>query len=78
MIFIPPFQYSTEGEIKEPNIAAEASRGVLEAVTSYARGDMVGVLRSAVGLVKTATGGAHSRKAEQVTKRRREQVLRMS
>jgi metacaspase-1 len=63
-----PPQYSTDGKIKEPNLAAEAGRGVLEAVTSYARGDMGGVLRSAMGLVKTATGSAHSQKAEQVTK----------
>ena len=61
-------QYSTEGKIKEPNLVAEAGRGVLEAVTSYARGDMSGVLRSAMGLVKTATGGASSQKAEQVAK----------
>ena len=61
-------QYSTEGKIKEPNLVAEAGRGVLEAVTSYARGDMSGVLRSAMGLVKTATGGASSQRAEQVAK----------
>ena len=29
---------------------------------------MSGVLRSAMGLVKTATGGANSQKAEQVSK----------
>ena len=29
---------------------------------------MSGVLKSAIGLVKTATGGASSQKAEQVTK----------
>jgi hypothetical protein len=61
-------QYSTEGKIKEPNLAAEAGKDVLSAFTSYARGDMGGVLRSAMGLVKTATGGASSQKAEQVTK----------
>ena len=61
-------QYSTEGKIKEPNLAAEAGKGVLSAVSSYARGDMSGVLRSAMGLVKTATGGASSQKAEQVAK----------
>ena len=36
-----PYIYSTEGKIKEPNLAAEAGQGVLSAVTSYARGDMV-------------------------------------
>ena len=43
-------------KIKEPNLAAEASRDVLLAFTSYARGDRGGVLRSAMDLVKTATG----------------------
>lgn len=38
-----PYIYSTEGKIKEPNLAAEAGSGLLSAVTSYARGDMVRV-----------------------------------
>jgi hypothetical protein len=59
-------QYSTEGKIKEPNLAAEAGRDVMSAVSSYARGDMGGVLRSAMGLVKTASG--NNAKAEQITK----------
>lgn len=52
-----PYVYSTEGKVKEPNLAAEAGQGLLSAVTSYARGDMGGVFKSAMGLVKTATGG---------------------
>jgi len=63
-----PYVYSTEGKIKEPNLAADAGRDVMSAVTSYARGDMGGVLRSAMGLVKTATGGANAQKAEKVSK----------
>lgn len=55
-------QYSTEGKIKEPNLAAEAGQGLLSAVTSYARGDMGGVFKSAMGLVKTASG--NTQKAE--------------
>ncbi|KAG6879553.1 Ca(2+)-dependent cysteine protease [Termitomyces sp. T32_za158] len=51
-----PYIYSTEGKIKEPNLAAEAGQGLLSAVTSYARGDMGGVLKSAMGLMKTVTG----------------------
>ncbi|KNZ81863.1 Metacaspase-1 [Termitomyces sp. J132] len=51
-----PYIYSTEGKIKEPNLAAEAGQGLLSAVTSYARGDMSGVFQSAMGLVKTVTG----------------------
>ncbi|KAK0223350.1 metacaspase [Armillaria fumosa] len=51
-----PYIYSTEGKVKEPNIAAEAGQGLMSAVGSYARGDMGGVFKSAMGLVKTATG----------------------
>lgn len=51
-----PYIYSTEGKVKEPNLAAEAGQGLLGAVSSYARGDMSGVLSSAMGLFKTATG----------------------
>lgn len=57
-----PYTYSTEGKIKEPNLAAEAGQGLLSAVTSYARGDMGGVFKSAMGLVKTASG--NTQKAE--------------
>ncbi|KAJ3532748.1 hypothetical protein NM688_g7380 [Phlebia brevispora] len=51
-----PYIYSTEGKIKEPNLAAEAGQGLLSAVTSYARGDLGGVFSSMTGIVKTATG----------------------
>jgi hypothetical protein len=61
-----PYIYSTEGKVKEPNLAAEAGQGLLSAVTSYARGDMGGVFKSAMGLVKTATG--NTQKAEKISK----------
>ncbi|KAG6842334.1 Ca(2+)-dependent cysteine protease [Blastosporella zonata] len=61
-----PYIYSTEGKIKEPNLAAEAGQGLLSAVTSYARGDMSGVFQSAIGLVKTMAGGQE--KADKITK----------
>jgi len=53
-----PYVYSTEGKIKEPNLAAEAGQGLLSAVGAYTRGDMGGVFKSAMGLVKTASGNA--------------------
>lgn len=61
-----PYIYSTEGKVKEPNLAAEAGQGLLSAVSSYARGDMGGVFKSAMGLVKTATGS--SQKADKISK----------
>jgi hypothetical protein len=74
--FSPPFcsnnpyrQYSTEGKIKEPNLAAEAGMGLLSTVTSYARGDMGGVFKGVTGLFKTATGS--TQKADAYTKQTR-------
>lgn len=61
-----PYIYSTEGKIKEPNLAAEAGAGLLSAVSSYAKGDMGGVFKSAIGLVKTAAGS--SQKADKISK----------
>uniref|UniRef100_A0A8H7Y0F8 Peptidase C14 caspase domain-containing protein n=1 Tax=Psilocybe cubensis TaxID=181762 RepID=A0A8H7Y0F8_PSICU len=61
-----PYIYSTEGKVKEPNLAAEAGQGLLSAVSSYAKGDMGGVFKSAMGLVKTATG--NTQKADKITK----------
>ncbi|KAI0070425.1 hypothetical protein K474DRAFT_1670108 [Panus rudis PR-1116 ss-1] len=62
-----PYIYSTEGKIKEPNLAAEAGQGLLSAVTSYARGDMSGVMTSVTGLFKAATG--NTQKADKIAKR---------
>ncbi|XP_006459402.1 hypothetical protein AGABI2DRAFT_149555 [Agaricus bisporus var. bisporus H97] len=51
-----PYIYSTEGKIKEPNLAAEAGQGLLSVFSSYAKGDMGGVFKSAMGIVKVASG----------------------
>jgi hypothetical protein len=40
------------GYLKEPNLLREAAHGVLDARTSYARGDVNGVLKAGVALVK--------------------------
>ncbi|KAG5643021.1 Ca(2+)-dependent cysteine protease [Asterophora parasitica] len=61
-----PYIYSTEGNVKEPNLAAEAGQGLLSAVTSYARGDIGGMFSSAMGIVKTATG--QTTKAEKISR----------
>ena len=61
-------QYSTEGKIKEPNLALEAGQGLFGAVSSYSRGDMGGVLRSVSGFVKTATTGRSAQERSRQTK----------
>ncbi|KAK5125193.1 hypothetical protein LTR85_000869 [Meristemomyces frigidus] len=52
-----PYIYSTQGVLKEPNLAKEAGQGLLSIVSSYARGDLGGVASSAMGFFKKATGG---------------------
>ena len=52
-----PYIYSTQGVLKEPNLAKEAGQGLLSIVSSYARGDLGGIASSAMGLFKKATSG---------------------
>jgi len=52
-----PYMYSTEGQIKEPNLLMEAGQGLLGAASSYARGDIGGVVQSVAGFVRGATAG---------------------
>ena len=52
-----PYIYSTQGVLKEPNLAKEAGQGLLGIVSSYARGDLGGVASTALGLFKKATTG---------------------
>ncbi|KAB8664807.1 hypothetical protein FH972_026234 [Carpinus fangiana] len=52
-----PYLYSTQGVLKEPNLAKEAGQGLLGIVSSYARGDLGGMASTAMGLFKKATTG---------------------
>ncbi|KAI9450165.1 peptidase C14, caspase domain-containing protein [Lactarius psammicola] len=63
-----PYLYSTEGKLKEPNLALEAGQGLLSAVSSYARGDMGGVFKSVTGVVKSATTGKGAGKRARQTR----------
>ncbi|KAI0270327.1 caspase domain-containing protein [Russula aff. rugulosa BPL654] len=65
---LTPSQYSTEGKIKEPNLALEAGQGLLSAASSYARGDMGGVLQTVTGFVRTATTGRSAQAKARATK----------
>jgi hypothetical protein len=72
-----PSQYSTEGKIKEPNLALEASQGLFSAASSYARGDMGGVLQSVSGFVRAATTGRSAHAKSLATKTSPADVVRM-
>ncbi|KAI0091227.1 caspase domain-containing protein [Irpex rosettiformis] len=74
-----PYIYSTEGKVKEPNLAAEAGQGLLSAVTSYARGDMGSVFSSVSGIIKSASGGgARADKKARATKTSAADVISFS
>jgi len=52
-----PYIYSTQGVLKEPNLAKEAGQGLLGIVSSYARNDIGGMLSTASTLFKKVTKG---------------------
>ena len=52
-----PYIYSTQGVLKEPNLAKEAGQGLLGIVSAYARGDMGSMANTAMGFLKKATKG---------------------
>ena len=59
--------YSTEGKIKELNVAADIGQGLMGIASSYARKDMGGLLKGGLGILRAAGGGAqkaddHARK----------------
>jgi metacaspase-1 len=58
-----PYICSTQGILKEPNLAKEAGQGLLGVISSYSQGDLGGVANNIIGFFKKSTGGdeAHSR-----------------
>lgn len=63
-----PYIYSTQGILKEYNIAKEAGFGLLHAVTSYSHGDLDGVARSVMGIISKATISSDARNITLATK----------
>lgn len=63
-----PYVYSTQGLLKEPNLAKEAGQGLLGVVSAYARGDMGSVVSTAVDFFKKATKGEQAYQRSKQTK----------
>lgn len=63
-----PYIYSTQGVLKEPDLAKEAGQGLLGIISSYARGDMGGIAKNAMGFLKKATSGSDSYKRAKQTR----------
>lgn len=52
-----PYIYSTQGMLKEPNLAKEAGQGLLGVISSYSQGDLGGVASNIMSFFKKATSG---------------------
>ncbi|KMU72668.1 metacaspase [Coccidioides immitis RMSCC 3703] len=63
-----PYIYSTQGVLKEPNLAKEAGQGLLGVVSAYARGDMGSMVSTAMGFIKKATRGEETYQRAKQTK----------
>lgn len=63
-----PYVYSTQGVLKEPNLAKEAALDLFSALQSYGTGDLSSVAHTAIGFFKKAAGGSSARERTVVTK----------
>ncbi|KAL4931084.1 caspase family protein [Aspergillus undulatus] len=63
-----PYVYSTQGILKEPNLAKEAASDLFSAITSYASGDLSGMAQTAIGFFKKAAIGDSARRRTVRTK----------
>ncbi|SPO04156.1 probable Metacaspase-1 [Cephalotrichum gorgonifer] len=60
-----PYQYSTKGVLKEPNLAKEAAEGLFSAFVSYGQGDIAGAAKGLFGIAKSAMGGGGYEKTKE-------------
>ncbi|KAI5289602.1 Ca(2+)-dependent cysteine protease [Ascosphaera aggregata] len=63
-----PYIYSTQGVLKEPNLAKEAGMGLLNVVQAYSRGDVGTIVSTVQGLFKKATHGEEAQRITRQTK----------
>ena len=73
-----PYIYSTQGILKEPNLAKEAGQGLLDAISSYTHGDLGGVASNVVSFFKKATSGEDARNRSLATKTSPADVIMLS
>jgi len=63
-----PYVYSTQGILKEPNLAKEAGQGLLGVISSYSHNDIGGVVSGLMSFAKKATTGDDARNRTLSTK----------
>ncbi|KAI0150573.1 caspase domain-containing protein [Xylariaceae sp. FL1272] len=73
-----PYIYSTQGILKEPNLAKEAGQGLLGVISSYSQGDLGGVANNIMGFFKKATSGEDAHNRAMATKTSAADVIMLS
>ncbi|KAG9243439.1 caspase domain-containing protein [Calycina marina] len=73
-----PYIYSTQGILKEPNLAKEAGQGLLGVIQNYSKGNMGGVASELMGFFKKATSGDEAYNKTVSTKTSRADVIMWS
>lgn len=63
-----PYIYSTQGMLKEPNLAKEAALDLFRVIVSYGQGDLMSVASTAIGFLKKAAIGGQARQRTIMTK----------
>ncbi|KAI2786200.1 Metacaspase-1B [Penicillium oxalicum] len=63
-----PYVYSTQGILKEPNLAKEAAQDLFSAFTAYGQGDFSSMASTAIGFLKKAANGGQARERTLKTK----------
>lgn len=63
-----PYIYSTNGTLKEPNLAKEAGQGLLGIISSASREDYGGVAKHLMGFFEKATSGSGAHQKSMATK----------
>jgi hypothetical protein len=73
-----PYIYSTQGILKEPNLAKEAGQGLLGVISNYSQGNLGGVASELFGFFKKETTGDDAYNKTMATKTSRADVVMWS
>lgn len=73
-----PYIYSTQGVLKEPNLAKDAGINILGMLSSYGQGDLNGMFKKGVGLFNRATKGEEAHAKTMATKTSPADVIMLS
>lgn len=73
-----PYIYSTQGVLKEPNLAKDAGTNILGMLSAYGQGDLNGMFKKGLGLFTRATKGDEAHAKTLATKSSAADVIMLS